>query len=104
MNTNLTEQEPDHIAIHDISPDKCVVLGSEWEAFCKSLYDGYKHENPPPFIAHFLSFSAYANAYDNWGRGWDEYCQVEGEKWWNERGYTVSNWPRHGRITVIPRH
>jgi len=74
----------------------------EWIAFCKADYEDFKLKNPPPFVAHFWSGSVFYNALEDWGREWNKHCRVVGEKWWNGRGFTVTDWPYREPITVSP--
>ena len=74
----------------------------EWEAFCKADYEAYKEKHPQPFVAHFWSGSAFYDSLEDWGREWDRRCRIIGEKWWRERGFTITIYPRQGGITVSP--
>ncbi len=77
-------------------------FAAEWEVFCRADYEAYKLEHPQPFVANFYSGGNFYNALERWGDDWRKHYMRVGEKWWNERGFTVTSWPRREPITVAP--
>ena len=79
-------------------------FAEEWEAFCREDYEKFKADNAPPCLANFWSGGAFFNSFERWSdRRRAHYMRV-GEAWWNERGFTVTSWPRSSTlpITVEP--
>lgn len=70
------------------------VFAEDWEAFCKADYKSYKTSHPQPFIANFWSGAAYFNARERWSDDYRRRYTKVGEAWWNQRGFTVTAWPR----------
>lgn len=70
------------------------VFADEWEAHCKADFKSYKSNHPMPFIANFWSGAAFFNARERWSEDYRRHYTKMGEEWWNQRGFTVTAWPR----------
>lgn len=77
------------------------IFAKEWESFCKSDYLAYKTSHPQPFIAHFWSGSAFFNAQERWSDDYRRHYIKIGEAWWNQRGFTVTAWPRNNLQIIV---
>lgn len=79
-------------------------FAEEWEKFCKDDYMDWKKTHPPPCISNFAwSGGGFFNAHERWSDEHRRHYMRTGEAWWNERGFTVTSWPRSNLpITVAP--